>query len=439
MRTKCDAARFVPEESVATEGSISLVRSLRLLAVAVVVVAVAAAAGSIAAGAQSGAEPFRVCLVTDTVGLAWNSFDALEAEGLIRAEAELGVTGMVLASAAKEDYLPNLARCAQDGADLTIAAGFLLADAARQAALQFPGSKFAIVDYSVDQPPANLEGLLFRSQEAGYLAGYLAALMSKSGTIASVGGIGLPSVDSWISGYQAGARAANPKIVLLNDYSNSFVDEGACHAVALGQIERGADVVFNVAGGCGKGALAAASEKGVWGIGVDVDQSYLGPHILASAVKRVDEAVFQTIKMMLDRKPIGGGNIAFGLAEHWVDLAGISSAVPQQILDRVAQQRPRPQIGQSTIVPRPTAGKRVTISFRVTRTDTGEPLAAADAIAADPTVAGKPVKHVERFTYGVARVTLTLPKKAKGKKLTVKLTVGGIGRSDAATVIFAIR
>jgi basic membrane protein A and related proteins len=408
-----------------------------LLAVSLVV-AVAAAAGSPRAGAQSDADPFRVCLVTDVGGLASNSADALEAEGLIRAEAELGVTGTVLTSSSKEDYLPNLVRCAQDGARLTIAAGFLLADAVRQAALQFPGSKFAIVDFAVVGPPPNLEGLLFRSQEAGYLAGYLAALMSKSGTIASVGGMGLPSVDSWIAGYQAGARAANPKIVLLNDYSNSFVDEGACHAVALGQIERGADVVFNVAGGCGKGALAAAAEKGVWGIGVDVDQAYLGPHILASAVKRFDEAVFQTIKLLLDGKPLGGGNIAFGLGEHWVDLT-ISSTVPQQILDRVAGQRPKPLIGQATIVPRPTAGKRVTVSFRVTRTDTGEPLAAAEAIAADPSVAGKPVKHLEQFTYGIARVTVTLPKNAKGKKLTVKLTIGGIGGSDATTATFLVR
>ena len=113
-------------------------------------------------------------------------------------------------------------------------------------------------------------------------------------------------MDHYIAGYQAGAKAANPGIKTLNGYSQDFVDQAKCKEIALDQIAQGSKVVFQVAGQCGLGALDAAKEKGVQGIGVDADQSYLGPHILTSALKKVDVAVFDAIKRAQDGKFKGG-------------------------------------------------------------------------------------------------------------------------------------
>src|SRR5439155_962359 len=136
--------------------------------------------------------------------------------------------------------------------------------------------------------------------DRGYLVGYLAGLEEKRrpgpDLVGSVGGEKQPPVDRFIAGYQAGAKAADPGIKVVNGYSQDFTDQAKCKQIALNQIEQGAGVVFQVAGACGLGALDAAKEKHVWGIGVDADQSFLGPHILTSAVKRVDAAVFLAIK-----------------------------------------------------------------------------------------------------------------------------------------------
>src|SRR5437016_4945181 len=224
---------------------------------------------------------------------------------------------------------------ARKGYDLTIAVGYPEATAVDTAATNFPKSKFAIVD--VDQTeeahkPANLLGLLFREQETGYLVGYLAGLEEKRrpgpDLVGSVGGEKQPPVDRFIAGYQAGAKAADPGIKVVNGYSQDFTDQAKCKQIALNQIEQGAGVVFQVAGACGLGALDAAKEKHVWGIGVDADQSFLGPHILTSAVKRVDAAVFLAIKSVVDGT-FKGGNMIFGLKQNGVGVGKISPKVPK--------------------------------------------------------------------------------------------------------------
>src|SRR4029079_7710477 len=145
-------------------------------------------------------------------------------------------------------------------------------------------------------------GLAFSVEQAGYLAGHLAALVLTLSpgeeVISSVGGQRVPSVERWIAGYQAGARGANPCVETLNSYTDDFVDPAKDRSVALSQIAKGSRVVFQVASTCGLGALEAASERGIWGIGVDVDQSHLGPHILPSALIRFDVAVFDTIEAL---------------------------------------------------------------------------------------------------------------------------------------------
>ena len=191
--------------------------------------------------------------------------------------------------------------------------------------------------------PKNVRGGLFAAQEPSYLVGYLAALMEKrrpgENVIGSVGGYKIPTVDAYIAGYQAGARKADPGITTLNRYSSNFVNSAKCRPVALGEIGRGAGVVFQVASACGKGALQAAKEKGVWGIGVDIDQSSLGPHILTSAIKRLDVAVFQTVKACQQGTFKTGGDVVFDLRNGGVGLGKISPKVPRSFVRRVERIR----------------------------------------------------------------------------------------------------
>ncbi|HVD42454.1 MAG TPA: BMP family ABC transporter substrate-binding protein [Gaiellaceae bacterium] len=325
-------------------------RSLALLGVLVLLVAAGCGGGkkssanTTTSGGNTG-KKIKVGLVTDIGGLNDRGFNHLSYVGLLRAQKELGIAQRVYQAKSTQEYVPNLSTFARDGYDLTIGVGFTEADAIDTVATNFPKSKFAIVD--VDQTeekhkPANLLGLLFKEQETGYLVGYLAGLEEKrragKDVIGSVGGQKQPPVDRFIAGYQAGAKVADPGITTLNAYSEDFADQAKCKQIALNQIEQGAGVVFQVAGGCGLGALDAAKEKGVWGIGVDADQSFLGPYILTSAVKRVDTAVFDAIKLVADGK-FKGGNVVFGLKDNGVAIGKISPKVPKSEVAKVMQIR----------------------------------------------------------------------------------------------------
>ena len=325
-------------------------RSLALLGVLVLLVAAGCGGGkkssanTTTSGGNTG-KKIKVGLVTDIGGLNDRGFNHLSYVGLLRAQKELGIAQRVYQAKSTQEYVPNLSTFARDGYDLTIGVGFTEADAIDTVATNFPKSKFAIVDVDQTQEkhkPANLLGLLFKEQETGYLVGYLAGLEEKrragKDVIGSVGGQKQPPVDRFIAGYQAGAKVADPGITTLNAYSEDFADQAKCKQIALNQIEQGAGVVFQVAGGCGLGALDAAKEKGVWGIGVDADQSFLGPYILTSAVKRVDTAVFDAIKLVADGK-FKGGNVVFGLKDNGVAIGKISPKVPKSEVAKVMQIR----------------------------------------------------------------------------------------------------
>ncbi|MEX2211987.1 MAG: BMP family ABC transporter substrate-binding protein [Gaiellaceae bacterium] len=281
----------------------------------------------------------RVCLVTDIGGLNDRGFNSLANQGLERAASELGVETRVLESKSDADYIPNLSECATQGYNLIISVGFLMGQATEEAAAQFPDVTFAIIDFAYEAAPANLQGLVFKEQETGYLVGYLAGLVTETNTVSSVGGQKIPPVDRFIAGFMKAATDANPDVTTLNGYSQDFVDQAKCKEVALDQIAKGSDVVFQVAGGCGLGALDAAAEQGVWGIGVDADQAFLGDHILTSALKKVDQAVFQTIEKVVNGETVGGGVTVFGLAEDGVGLGEVSSQVSQDLIDQVEAQR----------------------------------------------------------------------------------------------------
>ena len=299
----------------------------------------------------------KVGIVTDIGGLNDRSFNQLANEGLERAKSELGVEGQALTSESNADYVPNLSRLAQQQYDLVIGVGFLMAEAIDTVAKKFPDTNFAIIDFpqaGLKSKPANVRGLLFTENEAGYLAGYLAALVveKKGGdqVLSSVGGQKVPAVDAYIAGYQAAAGEAAEGIKTLTAYSQDFVDQAKCKEIALNQIAEGSQVVFQVAGGCGLGALDAAKEKGVLGIGVDADQGYLGEHMLTSAMKRVDTSVFETAKAVQDGAFKGGEDQIFDLKSEGVGLGKIS-ADGQEFQSKIDEIRQQIIDGEITDIP----------------------------------------------------------------------------------------
>jgi basic membrane protein A len=299
----------------------------------------------------------KVGLVTDIGGLNDRSFNQLANEGLEKAKSELGVEGQALTSKSNADYVPNLSRLAQQQYDLVIGVGFLMAESIDTVAKKFPNTNFAIIDFSqggLKSKPTNVRGLLFKENEAGYLAGYLAALVveKKGGdqVLSSVGGQKIPPVDAYIAGYQAAAGEAAKGMKTLNGYSQDFVDQAKCKEIALNHIAEGAQVVFQVAGQCGLGALDAAKEKGVLGIGVDADQGYLGEHILTSAMKRVDTSVFESIKAVQDGAFKGGEDQIFDLKSEGVGLGEIS-ADGQEFESRIEEVRQQIIDGEISDIP----------------------------------------------------------------------------------------
>ncbi len=299
-----------------------------------------------------------VVLITDVNQLNDHGFNQLAYQGLKRAQKELGIRGDVYQSPSSQAYIPNLSQAARKHADLVISVGFDQAAAIAKVAKQFPDTHFAIIDVSnadLAGRPKNVEGLIFKEQEAGYLAGYLAGLVEKHGgmknTIGSVGGQKQPPVDRYIAGYQAGALEVDPNVKLLNSYSNEWVDQAKCKQLALNEIADGADIVFQVAGGCGLGVLDAAKEKGIWGIGVDADQSYLGPQVLTSALKRVDTSVYATIQQVLDGKFKGGTDSVFSLKNDGVGLGKISPKVPKADVQKVREIEKQIKAGKIADIP----------------------------------------------------------------------------------------
>jgi basic membrane protein A len=265
----------------------------------------AAALSASAAPSKSGATTVRAAVVTDIGGLNDKGFNHLSYVGLQRAQKQLNVQGRAYVTNSANDRIPNLRAAAQSGYGLVIGVGFLMFEPLDKVAGSFPDTKFAGVDVPyalIASKPKNVRGLIFKEQEAGYLAGYIAGLVVKdqrgSDIISAVGANKVPAIVKFIAGYRAGAKRANRGVRVLVNYANdpTFADQAKCKETTLDQIARGSKIAFMAAGQCGLGGLNAAKERKIWGIGVDADQSFLGKHILTSATKKVDVAVFQTIR-----------------------------------------------------------------------------------------------------------------------------------------------
>lgn len=288
------------------------------------------------------AAKLKVGLVTDTGGVNDKSFNESAWNGVQKAGKDFGMDVKFIESKQPTDYDKNIDQFATENYDVVVTVGFLMGDSTAAKAKQYPKVKFAIIDnqYFPTQGSAacaetvkdcyadggltNVTSLMFEEDQVGFLAGVLAAGMSKSGTVCTVSGMEIPPVERYVIGFQAGAEWEKAGTKALNVYIPSFTDPTKGHETGASMIGQGCDVVFGVGGNTGNGGLLAAKEKGLMAIGVDVDQYNTYPEVkdalISSAQKNVDVAVYNYLKAVKDGSSKAGA-ITANLQNGGVGLA----------------------------------------------------------------------------------------------------------------------
>jgi basic membrane protein A and related proteins len=279
----------------------------------------AATAAPAATTAPATAKKLKIGLVTDVGKINDGTFNQYAYEGLKRAETELGVEIAYIETVAQTDYEKNMEQFISQGFDMIIGVGFLMGEGVAKVAQKNPNTKFAIVDFAYDPVIPNVEGIVFREDQAGFMAGALAASMTKTGTIAVVAGVQIPPVEKFVKGYTNGAKLIKPDVDVKFVYIDSFVDRARGAEAATNFIKQdNADVIFGAGGQTGSGAIQEAAQQGVFVIGVDQDefnttfQKGAAPgadKLISSALKRVDNAVFSAIKDAVDGTFKGGTKV----------------------------------------------------------------------------------------------------------------------------------
>jgi basic membrane protein A len=329
--------------------SISVILALALIAVG------CGGGGGEQGGGEGGATEVRPGLVLDVGGLGDQSFNDSAYAGLQRAKKEFDAETEYLESTGPTDYVDNLTQLADAGYDPVFAVGFLMTDALNEVAPQYPETSFAIVDSAPAEDVQNAAGLRFREHEGSYLAGVVAGLMTQESTeytnpddkvVGFLGGQESDLIERFQAGYEAGVESVCPDCEVLVQYAGStptaFNDPARGKEISLQQINEGADIIYHASGATGAGLFEAASEKGIFAIGVDADQAKLFPEapILTSVVKRVDNAVYQTIEDVRNDNFPGGEVVEFGLDDRGISLAPFGrfdDQVPRSVKDEVDQ------------------------------------------------------------------------------------------------------
>jgi len=314
-----------------------------------------------ACGGATGGGKLKIGLVTDVGGVNDKSFNQSAWAGAQKGAQEFGYDVKYIESKQPTDYEKNIDQFATEKYAVIITVGFLMGDATAAKAVQYPNIKFAIIDNAyfptkgakpcddtkkdcyVDGGLKNVASLMFQEDQVGYLAGVLAAGMSKSGTVCSVSGMEIPPVQRFVIGFQNGAKWMKADAKTLNVYIPSFTDPAKGKETGQSMIGQGCDVVFGVGGNTGNGGLLAAKEKGLMAIGVDVDQYNTYPEVkdalLSSAAKNVDAAVYNYLKSVKDGT-VKAGVMTANLTNGGVGLAPYhdwDSKIPQAVKDKVKE------------------------------------------------------------------------------------------------------
>ncbi len=290
-----------------------------------------------------------VCLVTDLGRINDGTFNQYAYEGMVRAAEDLGLESDYIETQAQTDYAANIQTCLDGEYDAIVTVGFLIADATYAAAEANPDVYFIGVDQYVATPIPNYVGIQFREDQAGFLVGAMAALVSESGTIGGVYGVPIPPVVKFRNGYEQGARYVNPDINVLGIYIDDFLapDRGAAAAEQL--IGEGADVIFGAGGPTGSGGISFAAGEGVRVIGVDQDEFFTtfgegetpgAEFLISSALKRVDNGVYQMIERLVTGEGFGfeTGMYVLEVANDGISFAPAHDAeVPEEVTAQVEE------------------------------------------------------------------------------------------------------
>jgi basic membrane protein A and related proteins len=300
------------------------------------------------AGAQ---DTIVATMVTDTAGLGDQNFNDLANAGGMQAATDFGIEWKVIESVDIPSYVPNLSAGAESG-QLVVGVGFLLTDAITQVAGQFPDTHFVLIDGVADVP--NVQSVLYKEQEAAFLGGVAAGLLTQTNKIGLIGGERIPPVIRYEVGFRAGVESVNPDAEIIIAYADDFGDPEKGKEFALAQFNDGADMVFPVAGLTGVGAYTAVAELNKpgeqWVIGADVSQDHLAPGFEYFVVRKgVDTGVYQAIEQEVNGT-FTGGIQNLGLAEGGVGFEDPNARVPEDVAAQIADWQARVLDG-SVVVP----------------------------------------------------------------------------------------
>ena len=314
--------------------------------------------GDVTEAKQEGCK-IRVGIVFDIGGKNDRSFNAAAWEGVKRAKQDLGICLNDVEPGNPTSIEPAMRAFAEKNFDLVIGIGFAQGPIMQKVATDFPNIKFAIIDGVIFEadgktPKSNVASLVFREHEGSYLVGMIAASKSKSGVLGFVGGMDIPLIHKFETGYEEGARSVNPKIQIVQNYvgvtDSAWNNPGKGKELALSQIDKGADIIFTAAGNSGLGAFDAVEQYGrntngeanKFVIGVDSNQNMVKPgFVLTSMVKRVDNAVYDAVKEVLDGKFEGGFHV-FGLEKDGVAYAmdkNNNGLIPDDVIAKVEEAK----------------------------------------------------------------------------------------------------
>jgi len=341
------------------------------ISIALCVVSAAAFVSSCTNAVEAGRTDcnIKVGIVFDIGDKNSRSFNAAAWEGVKRAERELGVCLYDVEPGNPTSIEPAMRAFAERNFNLTIGVGFAQGPIMQKVALDYPQNKFAIVDGVIFEndgktPLKNVASLVFREHEGSYLVGMIAAAKSKSGVLGFLGGMDIPLIHRFAKGYQEGALSVNPNAKFLVNYvgvtDGAWNNPGRGKELALSQLEKDADVIFTAAGNSGLGAFDAveqygrnsAGEANKFVIGVDSNQNMVKPgFVLTSMVKRVDNAVYDVVKQILDGKFAGGFHV-FGLDKDGVAYAmdaNNDGLIPPDVIVRVEAARQKIVAGETKV------------------------------------------------------------------------------------------
>ena len=307
--------------------------------VALSIVAVLSASMIVGCGDKSSqgnaSEPIKVGMVADTGGINDESFNQSAWEGLQKAKEDLGIEIKVIESKQASEYITNIESLVDEDMDLIIGVGNTMKDDIEKEAKSYPDQKFAIIDETYDEIPSNVTPILFRENEATYLAGLIAGKMTKTNNIGFIGGMQNPVISRFEYGFKAGIKESNKDADVKVQYAGTFSDAAKGKSVANQMYNNNIDVILSAAGGTGLGAIESAKEQNKYAIGVDRDQSNLAPeNMITSALKKVNVGVYDTVKELVDGSLKGGQEKVYGLKEDGVGIVE-SKLIPQDVIDYV--------------------------------------------------------------------------------------------------------